>query len=371
MGGRAGTRVSAVLACVLIVGGCTSSRTPAAPPQAAGEQAGTTRAELDGVSTGAAGPTGPTSPTTSAGQPSLGASGAGGAAGAGSDHAAPDDANRDDPGRDRTNPDDATAVPPGLERPAPAATETSGVSSDPKSLAIFYLTDTGAGLRLAREFHSLPSLDEPASRAQDALIEMLHGRPRDSDYASPWPRDTLVRDVRVGDGTITVDLAGTGLGARVGDAAAELAVQQLVYTATAAVGRDDPVRLLIDGRPARDLWGGGSWTEPVRRAPESQVRLLAQVDLPADRSSVGRRFVVTGSAATLDGAAQWSLVTPEGRLVTAGTTQPAAAQRLSPFRFEVSLPAGEPDGQYVLSVQAEDPLGARPPMRDDRTLQIG
>lgn len=349
MRGRGLVQVVALTACALATAACTSGSVAADGP---------TRPASTPEASAARGPVTPVAPDGPSPRP-------GGSVGAMPQALATSPT----PGS-RGSPSTATAGPV-TSQPTPAAAQTSGVSSDPKSLAIFYLVGTGTDLRLAREFHSLPSLDDPASRAQDALIEMIHGRPRDADYTSPWPRGTRVRDVRVEPGVITVDVSGTVRGVDVDRRTAALAVQQLVHTVTTAVGRSDPVLLQIDGGPAGDPWGTGSWAQPVRRAPEGRVRLLAQVDLPADRSAVGRRFVATGSAVASDGVVRWSLATPGGSPILAGTASTGQAQRLSPFRFEVVLPAAEPAGDYALTVTADGGAPGGPPSSDDRTVRIG
>jgi len=146
--------------------------------------------------------------------------------------------------------------------------------------------------RLYREFRRLPAGDAgPVARTRAALTEMFaHRTAADPDYANPWPADSRVRDIRVDADTVTVDLAGAGANG-VGAETARLAVQQLVWTATAASERTD-VRLLLDGRPADQLWGQVPVGGALRRAPMADVVAAVWLISPQHGDTVGRTFDV-------------------------------------------------------------------------------
>ena len=93
---------------------------------------------------------------------------------------------------------------------------------------------------------------------------------RDPDYRTGWPPGARVRDVRVGDGTVTVDI-GRASRNNVGSEAAHQAVQQLIWTATAASGQPG-LRLLIDGQAVDELWGHVAVSGTLRRAAQQDVQ---------------------------------------------------------------------------------------------------
>ena len=89
---------------------------------------------------------------------------------------------------------------------------------------------------------------------------------------------------------MTVDLGG----AAANDVDAEtagLALQQLVWTATAASGRPG-VRLLFDGVPADRLWGQAPAGGVLRRAPMVDVVAPVWLISPQHGATVGRNVEV-------------------------------------------------------------------------------
>lgn len=184
---------------------------------------------------------------------------------------------------------------PSTAAPGPSATAAPRPGAT-ALLRVYYLGSDRGRPRLYPEFHSLPVGDgSAAARTSAALTEMLDGRRAyDPDYAGGWPAGTRVRDVRVEADAVVVDLAGVGDGADPGQLdpdTARQAVQQLVWTATAASGKG-VVRLRLDGRPASTLWGIVPVAPDLRRAPAADVLGLVWVIDPQHGATVGRTFQV-------------------------------------------------------------------------------
>lgn len=253
-------------------------------------------------------------------------------------------------------------VPPGGPPAAPGQSPAS--PGEPRALPGYYVAETPAGPRLYREFHRVPTVD-PAS---DAVREMLRG-PVDPDYRTLWPAGTSLRaPVTASGGVSTVDLSREALGpAALGSAAAELTVQQLVYTVQAALQSADPVRLLIDGAPVPELFGAVATAEPVRRADPYAVRALVQIDNPADAVVVGRTVTVSGEAAVFEATVPWEVLRGEA-VVQRGFATSAEGQRFAAYSFTVTLDPGV----YVIRVTEDDPSGAagRPPFTDTKTITV-
>jgi hypothetical protein len=215
---------------------------------------------------------------------------------------------------------------------------------------VYFLQDTPRGLRLDREFHSVPGRDP----AEAALTEMLAGRSQDPGSTSPWNPQARVLGVTSGGGVITVDLSPEATRADVGSEAAELAVQQLVYTVTAALQSDVPVRLLVDGQPVAELWGHVATDRPIRRADPLDVRKLVQINDPAFGAETGRSVTVTGEAAVFEATLPWQLLDADGRTVTSDFAMTEEGQRFAPFSFDLSTL--EP-GSYTIVITEDDPSG--------------
>jgi hypothetical protein len=263
----------------------------------------------------------------------------------------------------------------GPDEPTPSSSDSSSPATSPspsptagQTVPVYYLTDAPDGFRLAREFRAA---EVPNSRAEAAVEEMLSVPAADPDYSSPWNPATQVLSVQVGSDLITVDLSAQARDSSVGADAAETAVQQLIYTVTAAEQVDVPVALLIDGQPAGELWGHVVWDEPKSRAPLLQTRVLAQINDPAEGTSVPRTFTVTGEAATFEAVLPWQIIDRDGTVVQSGSAMTAEGQKMAPFEFSITF-AGEP-GTYTLKVSQDDPSGGEggPVMTDDKTITIG
>ena len=193
----------------------------------------------------------------------------------------------------------STAPGSGSAGPAPS---TTAPAATPVSLAVYYIGTERVWresdgqpidrVRLYREFHRLGAGDGGArARTLAAVAEMLApASARDPDYGAGWPASARVREVRIENDAVTVDIEGAARN-NVGSEAAHQAIQQLVWTATAASGQPG-VRLLMDGRPVDELWGHVDVRGVLRRAPAQDV--LAHVWLidPQHGASVGRTFTV-------------------------------------------------------------------------------
>ncbi|MBN9109118.1 MAG: GerMN domain-containing protein [Pseudonocardia sp.] len=249
------------------------------------------------------------------------------------------------------------------DRGVPATSTAQGAPPATRALPVYYAADTSAGTRLHREFHAV-ALDDPGTTA---VREMLGAPAIDADYRTLWPTGVTPRGPVTRDGgEIVVDLTGIGR-APASRAAATLALQQLVYTVQGALQSTDPVRVLVDGQRADQLWGLADISAPVTRAEQTSVRSLVQIDAPADGATVGREVVVTGEAAVFEATVPWQV--RQGDLVVReGFATTAEGQRFSPYRFTVTL---EP-GDYELVVTEDDPSGGagRAPMTDTKRISV-
>ncbi len=154
--------------------------------------------------------------------------------------------------------------------PSPSATAVGAAVTVP----VYYVADVEGGPRLYREFHRVPAL--AGGKAVTALTEMFRDNAADEDYSSMWPAATRVLSVKVSGSTATVDLSGfVALGASFEGAA----VQQLVYTVTAAEPTVTRVLLLVNGETPPS--GHIDWSAPVTRANPLDVLAYVWILSPA------------------------------------------------------------------------------------------
>ncbi len=178
--------------------------------------------------------------------------------------------------------DDRSASPPAIQpssSPTPSISSSASVSPSPTSsasfstcattVAIYYVADRPGGPRLYREF-SRTEGSCAGGQINAALTTMFQVAPTDPDYTSMWPSDTQLLSVaRAGD-TVTLDLSDFP---RVGAGLETAAVQQLVWTATAADPSVKRVRLLVNGQVPPS--GHIDWSKPIARA--NSLETLANV----------------------------------------------------------------------------------------------
>jgi hypothetical protein len=186
-------------------------------------------------------------------------------------------------------------------------------------------------------------------------------------HRNPWPAGSaLAAPVTHADSVVTVDL-----NARAAETAPPdpiLAVQQLVYTVTGALGTADPVRLLVEGKPVPRLWSDGVVTGlPIARADPLGIRVLVGIDEPAEGASVTSPVRVTGEAAVFEATLLWE-VRRDGTVVRSGAASTAEGQKFAPYSFSVPLPPGD----YEVRVAEDDPSdgAGRPVMTDTRRITV-
>lgn len=246
--------------------------------------------------------------------------------------------------------------------PTPSPTATTG---EPVEVTAWYLVDTRAGIRLARETRTASGADPV-----QAAVELMIAGPADPDYTTAWNPATRVLGVSRDSGGIVVDLSEEARTASVGSEAAAAMVQQLVHTATdAAEDQAAGVLLTIEGQPAGDLWGSVSWTEPVTRAAPTDVRVLVQIDTPVEGATTPSPVTVSGDALVFEATLQWRVLDQAGAEVDSGFTNTLSGSEFAPYTFTVDL---EP-GTYTVVIDEGDPSGSQEggtPMTDTRTVTV-
>jgi spore germination protein GerM len=260
-----------------------------------------------------------------------------------------------------SDPTESVTSPPGTAGPQPAR----------ETVPVYYVTQTTKGDRLAREFRDVPAPDGPLVAA---VATMLDGTALDSDYyRGVWLPDTQVQSVEVNDDVIAVDFTGETDYTGIRDDVAALAVQQLVYTVTAAAadaGQNGalPVQVLVDGEPPTAMWGTLDLSQPIARAPQLDVLSPVQIHNPQDGEAVGRTVTIDGVAIAFEAHLDWRVVNDEGDIVEEGFTETTDSGRLAPFTFEVDL---EP-GSYSVVVIESDPSGGEglDPASDTKNFSV-
>lgn len=275
--------------------------------------------------------------------------------------------------------DGGTTDEPGFAGPtatAPSETET-GTTREPSlspspsptpdpepavsAVPVYYVGETTRGPRLYREFHRLETGGDPLGTA---LSEAVSTPPDDRDYRTDWPAGTTVAASFDGvgdDGVVDIVLRNDEVDLRerpdgMSVDQARMAVEQLVYTAHAAVQARPPVQLYLEragsSQNRTDMVLGVPASEPLAQGDAEDV--LAQVWIidPAEGAEVASPFEVSGLAAAFEATVVWELRAGD-RVVADGFTTAQECCKMVPYSFEVEAPPGE----YTLVVQDTDPSG--------------
>lgn len=244
---------------------------------------------------------------------------------------------------------------------SPASSDSSSVgTTGSETVPVYWL---GPEDKLYREY--LAPVEASDSRVVAAVETMLAGKPLDPDYrGGPWQAATGVTAEQQGD-DLTVDLPAAAFGNdEVSEDESRQALQQLVYTATAAVQAQGTVTVLIDGQPGT-AWGQVDVGEPLSRdiAARSTVWITGLQE--GDTRKAGK-VSIEGVATAFEGNVVWKVAREDGTVVEEGHTMAGANGEYGPYSFEVEL---EP-GSYVITVTAPDMSGNTEGVSDSKTFTV-
>lgn len=250
-------------------------------------------------------------------------------------------------------------VPPTAPTTSPTQGPTSSPTAEPtgtlSGVPVYWLGESKTSVWLYREFRDVPDVGGPVA---SAVAAMTREEPLDPDYFTPWRPATSV-DVAVDGDAISVDLSADAFAEGVGSEVAERAVQQLVYTATAAAQADGPVTITVDGAPY-DAWGVIRVGEPMSRAPMVDVQAPTWILSPSEGQTVPAGTVeVTGYGTAFEANFLWEVRdAASDRVVADGfVTGEGGMGTYGDLTFTVDLEPGE----YVIEVYQPDESGGESP----------
>lgn len=255
----------------------------------------------------------------------------------------------------------------------PAATPSQGATSpadDPTAaetvtaaVPVYYLGDARSGQKLYREFQQMTLCPGAECLMNRSVVQALGGSPADPDYSTPWPDDAGVDATTYDGDVLTIDLTGdlhdrpAGMDATT----AELAIQQLVFSAQAGLGEGRvPVQLLLDGQHTDTVLGVPA-SEPLAAADEDDVLAPVQITTPEQGGEVSSPVEVSGRAAAFEANVVWEVLAG-GTVVEEGFATAEECCTLAPYSFTID---GLEPGSYTLVVHDEDMSGEGGPVNKD------
>ncbi len=224
----------------------------------------------------------------------------------------------------------SSATPaPSSSGPAPSPSSSSNVPTTQVALPAYFVgasSGTGDRFGLYREFvrTAVPVGATPAQKAKAALEVAMNAQPFSNlePYIQPWS-GTSVQDVAVTPSLITVTLKGTGASGFAEDQT-RLAVQELVWTAQAAIGKGSiPVKFAVADGSTRLFDSYPTARTYNRPAKELQYEDLAPIwistPVRAQVFKAGEPVVATGESCAFEATTQWQL-RKNGAAIRSGTS---------------------------------------------------
>lgn len=259
------------------------------------------------------------------------------------------------------------------QEPAETPGGDDGTGAGARTVPVYLIGDTErAGPRLYREFQR--GEGDPLTAARTALTSP----PLDPDYRTAWSATqllTLSFDGVGPDGVVgaTVDPSVRSRPAGMSRAEARAAVQQVVYTAQAALQERVPVGFYTDEGPIDRVFGVPT-SEPLANAEALSVLSHVNLTSPEQGAVVtGDTLAVSGVGTSFEANLGWEVrqgttVVDSGYATLEGWMEP----RLFPFETSVDIAGLEP-GDYTFWITTDDPTGGTEgvgAMTDDRAFTV-
>jgi hypothetical protein len=277
-------------------------------------------------------------------------------------------------------------VPTGALASSPAA--TGSVSGAPSTSAplettqssnkapVYWIGRSNSSVFLYREFRDVPEQENPVTRA---LRAMMSEKPLDPDFFTPWQNPKQLATSISGKDVITVDVSEDAFNSNLDADMAARAVQQLVYTATAAAassglidsGQQIRVRILVDGHTDYMAFNHVQLGSPMARTA-GLVAPVWIIDPQEDVEVADGSVKITGRSTTAGGKLRWQILRSEENgnktpFLTGETTAAADPAQGGVFTLALTLPAGD----YELRVgQTSNPDGQQNGSEDTRGFKV-
>ena len=275
----------------------------------------------------------------------------------------------------------STTAPGSAGQPTSSATTstspaaTTAVATAPSAMLagipVYWIADSRRSFALYREFREVPDTGGPIASAVSAMTSL---KPLDPDYKTPWRPASRVTVSQKGD-AITVDLSSDAFSnTQVGSELADRAVQQLIYTATAAALKAGTpattVKIAVDGA-ATDVWGVIRLGAAMQRAPVSAVQAHTWVTSPQEGADLSAGTVTfKGFGTAFEANFVWEVRNHLGAVVAKGFTMGGTGDgKFGDFTFTTKLTAGT----YSVKVSGSDGSGGTEgpgPAVDDKTFTV-
>jgi hypothetical protein len=224
--------------------------------------------------------------------------------------------------------------------------ETTQTSS---KAPVYWIGRSNDDFFLYREFRDVPDQENSVT---SALRAMMSEKPLDPDFFTPWQNPKKLATSISGKNVITVDLSPDAFNSNLDAATADRAIQQLVYTATAAgasaglidAGQQLQVVILVDGHTGYLAFDHVRLGAPLSRSA-GMVAPVWIID-PQEGVETGEGLVKINGRTTVPGVKlQWRILRVEGdsdktNYLSGEITSSTEASQSGLFTLSVNLGPG-------------------------------
>ncbi|WP_307047290.1 GerMN domain-containing protein [Arthrobacter oryzae] len=225
---------------------------------------------------------------------------------------------------------------------------------------VYWIGRSNENVFLYREFRDVAEQENPVTRA---LRSMMSQKPLDPDFFTPWQNPKKLATSISGKNVITVDVSPDAFNSNLDEDMAKRAIQQLVYTATAAgassglvdSGQQIQVVILVDGHTDYLAFNHVRLGSPTPRG----AGMVAPVWIIDPQEGVGvadGSVKISGRSTLPGGKLRWKILKVENSsdkaaYLSGDVTASAEAAQSGLFSLNVNLAPGN----YEVRVSQIDP----------------
>lgn len=253
---------------------------------------------------------------------------------------------------------------------APSTSAPLETTQSSNKAPVYWIGRSNSNVFLYREFRDVPEQENPVTRA---LRAMMSEKPLDPDFFTPWQDPEKLASSISGKNVITVDVSEDAFNSNLDADMAGRAIQQLVFTATAAAassglidsGQQIQVRILVDSHTDYVAFDHVQLGDPMSRAA-GMVAPVWIIDPQEGTDLAGGSVKITGRSTVPGGKLRWQILRAEANgnkapYLTGETTAAAEAAQSGVFTLALSLSPGN----YELRVSQVDAAGTNQELNVD------
>ncbi|WP_347111192.1 GerMN domain-containing protein [Paenarthrobacter sp. S56] len=245
---------------------------------------------------------------------------------------------------------------------APASNAPLETTQASTKIPVYWIGRSKDNVYLYREFRDISGDENPVTTA---LRIMMAEKPLDHDFFTPWQEPSSLATSISGKNVITVDISRDAFNSNLDAGMAQRAIQQLVYTATAAAsssglinsGQQIQVVILVDGHTDFMAFGQVKLGQAMAR-DASLVAPIWIIDPQEDSTLPAGSIKFNGRSTDSSKPVSWQILQDNGSgartsLLTGQVKATGEPGQFGVFSFSASLKPGK----YELRVTQVDESG--------------